>query len=100
MSNLRLLAMMHIWSMISSLKWAALPVFAVLAVTATVLPVDAHAQVESPTTVVEAWLDARAAHDVERAVALLDDNAFLIFADFPDEEITVYEGRAEIRQVL
>ncbi len=83
----------------AKVRWIVL--FAlVLAGAGVAQPLHVQAEAESPTGTIEAWIAARSAHDVEGAVALLADPAFLIFTDFPAQGITAYEGKEEIQQVL
>lgn len=68
-------------------------------------PASSYAQVQDPTTdaitTARAWVTALDGHEFDSAIALLDDNAYLIIdSPPPSPEINTYQGKAEIRQAL
>lgn len=68
------------------------------------LPSRAAAQPTDPVEVIEAWVAALDAHDLDAAMELADEGMFLILLSGSEDseggEITTFEGKAEIRDAL
>lgn len=61
---------------------------------------SAHAQEQDSTGIASMWVAALDAHDVEGALSLLDQDAFLTMESADGNTLVVYEGTANIRTLL
>lgn len=61
---------------------------------------SAYAQEQDSTGIASMWVAALDAHDIEGAISLLDQNAFLTLESADGNTLVTYEGTVDIRTLL